>query len=72
MTTSRTKHVDIRTKYVHEYKEDGVMKIIFVKPEDNTSDIMTKISRAIFLTSILPNSLCENPRNIFLVRSVNV
>ena len=41
-TTSRTKHVDIRTKYVREYQENGVVKIIFVKSEDNTSDIMTK------------------------------
>ena len=41
-TTSRTKHVDIRTKYVREYQEDGVVMIIFVKSEDNTLDIMKK------------------------------
>ena len=41
-TTNRTKHVDIRTKYVNEYCEDGVLKIIFVKSADNDSDIMTK------------------------------
>ena len=41
-TSSRTKHVDIRTKYVNEYCEDGVLKIIFVKSVDNDSDIMTK------------------------------
>ena len=41
-TTSRTKHVDIRYKYVNEYAEDGVIKIIFVKSEDNNSDILTK------------------------------
>ena len=41
-TTSRTKHVDIRTKYVREYQEDEIVKIIFVKSADNTSDIMTK------------------------------
>ena len=40
--TSRTKNVDIRTKYVREYQENGVVKIIFVKSKDNTSDIMTK------------------------------
>ena len=26
---SRTKQVDIRSKYVHEYQEDGAVKIIF-------------------------------------------
>ena len=41
-TTSRTKHVDIRSKYVREYAEDGIIKIVFVKSEDNDSDIMTK------------------------------
>ena len=41
-TTSRAKHVDIRTKYVNEYCEDGKIKIIFVKSADNDSDILTK------------------------------
>jgi len=35
-------YVDIRYKYVNEYVEDGVIKIIFVKSGDNDSDIMTK------------------------------
>ena len=41
-TTSRANHVDIRTKYVNEYCEDGKIKIIFVKSVDNDSDICTK------------------------------
>ncbi len=41
-TSSQTKHVDICTKYVHEYVEYGIVKIIFVRSEDNNSDIMTK------------------------------
>ena len=41
-TTSRTKHVHVRTRYVNEYQEDGVIKIIFVKSADNDSDILTK------------------------------
>ena len=41
-TISRTKHVDVRGKYVKEYAEDGVIKIVFVRSEDNDSDIMTK------------------------------
>ena len=42
-TTGRTKHVDIRTKYVNEYVEDGMIKIIFVKTEDNLADCLTII-----------------------------
>ena len=41
-TSNRTKHVDIRTKYVNEYVEDGIIKIIFIQSGDNDSDIMTK------------------------------
>ena len=41
-TTTRTKHVDIRTKFVREYVQDGVIMIVFVRTEDNDSDIMTK------------------------------
>ena len=41
-TTSRSKHIDICTKYENEYVEDGVLKIIFVKYQDNDSDIITK------------------------------
>ena len=42
MTTSHTKHVDIWYKYVNEYVEDGIVKIIFVKSTDNDSNILTK------------------------------
>ncbi len=43
MTTSLSiKHIDICTKYVCEYVEDGNVKTIFVRSEDNTSDIMTE------------------------------
>ena len=41
-TTCHTKHVDIRYKFVNEYFEDGVVKIIFVKSADNGSNILTK------------------------------
>ena len=41
-TTSQTKHVDIRYKFVNEYVEDGIVKIIFVKSKENDADIFTK------------------------------
>ena len=40
--SARTKHVDIRSKYVREYAINGVLKIIFVHSDENDSDIMTK------------------------------
>ena len=42
MTMSHTKHLDIWYKYVYEYVEDGIVKIIFVKSADNDSNILTK------------------------------
>ena len=41
-TSQRTKHIDIRSKFVREYVQDGVIIIKFVRSEDNDSDIMTK------------------------------
>ena len=41
-TSNNTKHVDIRSKFVKEYCENGIVKILFVRSENNDSDIMTK------------------------------
>ena len=41
-TTSRTKHIDLRYRFIHEYIDDGFMKVIFCRSEDNKSDIFTK------------------------------
>ena len=40
--SQRTKHIDIKYRYVGEYVEQGIVKIIFVKSENNVSDILTK------------------------------
>ncbi len=34
--------MDIRYKFVNEYVEDGIVKIIFVKSKENDADIFTK------------------------------
>ena len=41
-TRQRTKHIDVRYKYVNEFVEDGVIKIQFLKSEDNDADVLTK------------------------------
>jgi len=38
----RTKHVDTRTHFVRNYVENGTIKIIFVRSEDNDADVFTK------------------------------
>ena len=40
--SQRTKHVDIRHHYVRQYVEDGTVKIIFVRSEENAADVYTK------------------------------
>ena len=40
--SKRTKHVDIRHHYVRQYVEDGTVKIIFVRSEENSADTYTK------------------------------
>lgn len=41
-STTSTRHVDVRYHYIREFVEDGFVKIIFVEPKDNRSDILTK------------------------------
>ena len=41
-TSGRTKHVDVRYRYVNEMILDGFLKIQFVKTEENVADIFTK------------------------------
>ncbi len=41
-TTGCSKHVDIYYKFVTEYIEDEIIKVIFVKSAYNDSDIMSK------------------------------
>ncbi len=38
----RTKHVDICWRFVNEFVEDGFLKVIFVRSENNDADIFTK------------------------------
>ena len=41
-TMGHSKHIDVRTKYVNEYVEDGLLKIVYVKSDKNDADIFTK------------------------------
>ena len=41
-TSPHTKHVDIKAHFVREYVSKGIVKIVFVKSENNDSDIWTK------------------------------
>ncbi len=41
-TSQRTKHVDTQYHFVREYIEDGILKVVFVRSEDNDADIFTK------------------------------
>ena len=41
-TSQRTKHINIRIKYVNKYVEDGIIKIMFVKIEDDNAVVLTK------------------------------
>ena len=42
MSSQRTKHIDIRHHGMKEYIEDGFIKVVFVRSEENDSDIFTK------------------------------
>ena len=37
-----TRHINVRYQFVREYVENGVVKILFVRSEENDSDVFTK------------------------------
>jgi hypothetical protein len=41
-TSQRTKHIDTRFHFVRGYVEENILKIVFVRSEDNDADIFTK------------------------------
>ena len=42
VSSSRTRHMDTRYHYVNDLQDDGMIKVKFVRSEDNVSDIATK------------------------------
>jgi len=55
-TGPRTKHIDIRTHYVRELIDKGLLKTVFVKSENNDADIFTKnVTEELFLTNMEKN-----------------
>ena len=40
--SSRTKHIDLKTHFVREYIDKGIVKILFIRSAENDSDIWTK------------------------------
>jgi hypothetical protein len=40
--SARTRHADIRQKFTADLQDKGLIKVDFVRSEDNTSDILTK------------------------------
>ena len=47
-TSDRSKHIDIRTSFVKEYQEDGILIIKFLKSEENEADIFMNTTNVIF------------------------
>jgi hypothetical protein len=39
----RTKHIDIRWHFLKEYEENGILKVVFVRSENNTKTVKEKI-----------------------------
>ena len=42
VASARTKHTDLRAKFITQYIDEGFIKIVFVKSEENLSDAFTK------------------------------
>ena len=45
-SSARTRHIDVKLKFVNEFIKDGEITVMFVKSEENDSDIFTKNTKA--------------------------
>ena len=59
LTSGRTKHVDIRYRYVNEMVLDGFLKIVFVKTKENVADIFTKNVTSDVYRTLVKNFISE-------------
>jgi len=59
VVSQRTKHVDVRYKFVNEFVEDGFLKIRFVRSEDNDADIFTKNLKGELHERHMRKMICE-------------
>ena len=41
-SSARTRHIDVRLKFVNEFIEQGEIKVVFVRSADNDADVFTK------------------------------
>ena len=45
-SSSRTRHIYVRLKFVNDFFEKGEITVVFVRLEDNDADVFTKITKA--------------------------
>jgi hypothetical protein len=41
-SSSRTRHMDVKWRFVNDLSDDQVIELVFVRSEDNWSDMQTK------------------------------
>ena len=61
-TSTRTKHVDVRTKFVTQHVEDGTVKVVFVKSENNDADLFTKNLSSVLLNEHSRKMIMDSTR----------
>ena len=40
--SQRTKHVDVRYRFVQQFTMEGFIKVVFVRTDENDADLFTK------------------------------
>ena len=45
-SSARTRHIDVRLKFVNDFIKEGEITVMFVKSEGNDSDVFTKNTKA--------------------------
>jgi hypothetical protein len=57
--TARTRHVDARYHFIREMIVDNMIKVIFVKTDNNKADIFTKNTSQVIYNKLVEDYLIE-------------
>ena len=58
-TTSRTKHMDTRLRFVNEHQDRGIIKVDFVSTKENAADVYTENTSGEILSKHTRNLLSK-------------
>ena len=70
--SSRTKHIDTRFHFIREHIDNGTITPLYIKTEDNVSDVLTKALPRVRFTELALKSLGMMRKDGSIVQPIRI